>query len=319
MHDVDYFRMIGKVPFNGQALEEFALAERAMAAYDYPHPEFRLDDVQVNVLSITRESSDWVPAGDHAICYGVRVGSGTIAIREPVSARVQEVMLRPGDVVVLHGLNPHRLTSGDPKAEPTHEPWEVIQIKAPSSAVNVMNDSSACMALTKGRDDRPLRHIWVSINAMLEEYTDSPALPWRADILRRLAEVLNINITRALALENSVTSGAFADERIFRTIAAVSNDLAHPWSLKELAAMAGMSRTAFAVRYRDLVGSSPARGVCQMRTRNAALLLQKGGERVDAIALRVGYKSATPFIRAFKREFGVTPAQWRKNRMAQIS
>jgi AraC-like DNA-binding protein len=81
-----------------------------------------------------------------------------------------------------------------------------------------------------------------------------------------------------------------------------------------LAGEVGLSRSAFADRFTDLIGEPPMRYLAMWRMRRAAGQLLDGRLPIARIAFEVGYESEAAFNRAFKREFGVPPATWRKQR-----
>ncbi|MEO0587902.1 MAG: AraC family transcriptional regulator, partial [Planctomycetota bacterium] len=93
----------------------------------------------------------------------------------------------------------------------------------------------------------------------------------------------------------------------------------HPeyrWTVDELADVASMSRAAFAARFRRIVGESPARYVGRLRLGRAADMLAVTTDPVGSIAEAVGFDSPAAFTRAFSREYGMSPRQWRTTHSA---
>ncbi|WP_433674838.1 helix-turn-helix domain-containing protein [Microbacterium gorillae] len=101
------------------------------------------------------------------------------------------------------------------------------------------------------------------------------------------------------------------DPYLQQAIDAVHADLAHPWSVAELAARSAMGRSAFAERFRSCLGVSPAEYVTTARMTAAARRLRIG-EPVSLAARAVGYDSDEGFRRAFRRHTGVAPSEWRE-------
>jgi AraC family transcriptional regulator, alkane utilization regulator len=89
---------------------------------------------------------------------------------------------------------------------------------------------------------------------------------------------------------------------------------AYAWTVDELARKVGMSRSALAQRFTELVGEPPMQYLTRWRLQIAAQELLSGGRSLATVAALVGYESEAAFNRAFKREFGLPPAGWRKNR-----
>ena len=69
-----------------------------------------------------------------------------------------------------------------------------------------------------------------------------------------------------------------------------------------------------AERFQQLVGSSPMQYLTQWRMLLAANLLRRSNAPLARIAEEVGYQTDTAFSRAFRREFGMPPAAWRRRR-----
>ena len=75
-----------------------------------------------------------------------------------------------------------------------------------------------------------------------------------------------------------------------------------------------MSRSAFIDRFTTLVGMPPIRYLTIWRLQAAKLGLRETRKTIEQLAQEVGYGSGEAFSRAFKREFGLSPALWRDQR-----
>jgi AraC-like DNA-binding protein len=131
-----------------------------------------------------------------------------------------------------------------------------------------------------------------------------------------LGHILFINALRAhMASEAENNAGwlrGLADPHIGRALQAVHAEPTVRWTLEMLASEAGMSRTAFALRFKSQVGWSPIDYVLRWRMRLAARMLSTGHIPLSDLASNVGYDSETAFGVAFKRTMGCTPRQYRK-------
>jgi AraC-like DNA-binding protein len=105
--------------------------------------------------------------------------------------------------------------------------------------------------------------------------------------------------------------GAMADARIGEALSRMHGDIAQPWTVERLAQTAGMSRTAFAVRFKALTGSTPLDYLGGWRMTVARNALRHSDEGIARIAERIGYQSETAFSAAFKREIGESPGRFR--------
>ncbi|MFI0470617.1 helix-turn-helix domain-containing protein [Saccharopolyspora sp. 5N102] len=104
---------------------------------------------------------------------------------------------------------------------------------------------------------------------------------------------------------------AHHDPPIGRALALIHESPERPWTVAQLAAEAGMSRAAFADRFRRLVGQPPMAYLAEWRICQAADLLARTDATVDAIARRVGYSNAYALSVAFKRSLGIRPSEHR--------
>ena len=105
-----------------------------------------------------------------------------------------------------------------------------------------------------------------------------------------------------------------ADTQLGPALSALQDRPAVNWTVAELADLAGMSRTLFAARFRAAVGESPMRHLAKIRLGQAAGYLTTTSLSVEAIARRTGYGTDASLSKAFKREFGTSPGQYRETR-----
>jgi AraC-like DNA-binding protein len=73
-----------------------------------------------------------------------------------------------------------------------------------------------------------------------------------------------------------------------------------------------MSRSAFALRFRQIVGETPLDYLTRWRIYKAAVLLRDDDKKLTEVANAVGYDSDGSFNKTFKRIVGVTPGEYRR-------
>ncbi|MGV8997087.1 MAG: AraC family transcriptional regulator [Parvibaculaceae bacterium] len=135
-------------------------------------------------------------------------------------------------------------------------------------------------------------------------------------VVSRLADILFIHTIRAyLNTEGAPREGwlaALSDRQIGETVRAIHADIAAPWTVEKLAARAAMSRSAFAARFKELVGQPPMDYLVHWRMYHAATMMRRNTSDIAHIANATGYESETSFARAFKRVTGSTPGMYRR-------
>ncbi|KRC78579.1 AraC family transcriptional regulator [Achromobacter sp. Root83] len=131
----------------------------------------------------------------------------------------------------------------------------------------------------------------------------------------RLFEVVLIQLLRWLidhADEAGVQVGVMtglSEPRLARALTAMHEAPGEPWTLAALAARAGMSRSAFAAAFKDVVGQPPADYLADWRLTLAQARLQEG-LAVKTIAAELGYANASALSRVFSQKMGASPRQW---------
>jgi AraC-like DNA-binding protein len=104
------------------------------------------------------------------------------------------------------------------------------------------------------------------------------------------------------------------DPHVSRALGLMHAEPARPWTVDGLGREAGLSRSALAERFALLIGEPPMQYLTRWRLALGARALEEGSEPVLRVAQQVGYESEAAFNRAFKREFGMPPAAWRRHR-----
>ncbi len=129
-----------------------------------------------------------------------------------------------------------------------------------------------------------------------------------------MAESLLVLVIRAY-LNNTDPQGfthALLDPYISKSLHAIHALPGYTWTIETLAREAGMSRTSFAVRFKQLTGSTPMQYCLNWRMTLAYRYLQQTTWSLPDLAERVGYQSEAAFSRAFKRFFSMTPGRIRR-------
>ena len=164
------------------------------------------------------------------------------------------------------------------------------------------------------RDDGTAAWLRSSIRHSVVESTSSR--PGSAVVLARLSEVLFVEAVRqymeTLPPGESGWLAGLRDRYVGRALALLHEQPAHPWTVDQLASQVGLSRSALGERFSSLIGVPPMQYLARWRTSLAATQLREGNASIIQIAAEVGYESEAAFNRAFKREFGLPPATWRK-------
>ena len=93
---------------------------------------------------------------------------------------------------------------------------------------------------------------------------------------------------------------------------------AHPWTIAELAREVGLSRTVLSERFKQFLGVPPMAYLTRWRLKLGAGALVSTNLSVAQAALDVGYESEAAFNRAFKREFGLPPSNWRNRPVEDV-
>src|SRR5882724_2402233 len=144
-------------------------------------------------------------------------------------------------------------------------------------------------------------------------------LPGSAAIVDRLAEVLFVQAMRSRIQSTSLNGNpswlrALGDPQIGESLRLMHAEPGRVWTVQELARSVSMSRSAFAARFRTLVGETPLDHLTQWRmVRAAGMMRESRPMKAAAIAAAVGYESESSFGKVFRRVMGISPGKYRLN------
>ncbi len=134
--------------------------------------------------------------------------------------------------------------------------------------------------------------------------------------LTRLADLLFIEVLRtyfsAPGTPNLGLAAALRDPRIGAALVAIQRQPERHWEVGGLARQVAMSRTAFATRFKALVGEPPLSYVTRCRMSKATRALRSSDATIAEVAVRAGYDSEASFCRAFKGWLGTSAAAFRR-------
>ena len=167
--------------------------------------------------------------------------------------------------------------------------------------------------LIKAEQARTLA-LHITMQALVSEMAEQ--VPGSEVVATRLAEVLFIQVLRAhIASGPERNKGwlrAVFDPQIGTALSAIHDSVHKPWTVESLAEVAGMSRSAFAAHFKELLGQTPLEYVTGWRMQRAMQLLQQHDKKLIDIARLVGYESDAAFSKAFKRVVGANPGGYLK-------
>ncbi len=137
-------------------------------------------------------------------------------------------------------------------------------------------------------------------------------------MLAKLSEALFVDTLRRYmrSLPDSQTgwlAGA-RDVIVGKSLAFLHRRVEHPWTIAELADQVGVSRSTLVERFTRYLGEPPMTYLSRWRLQLAARSLRGTAKGVAEIASEVGYESEAAFNRAFKREFDLPPARYRREK-----
>lgn len=259
-------------------------------------------------------------------CYAVVSGQGWLV----VDGVPETVNLQAGDCFVLPSGRPFRLASDltlppEPSSNyfPPPRPGAVVTINKGGDFFLVGSrfavsggNSSVLMGMLP-----PIVHIhneteraalrWAVERMMGELHDPQPGSFLMAQHLAHmmLVQALRMHVTQETAGNEGWIFGV-TDKQLGQALEAIHGAPSFPWTLQELSVRACMSRSAFALKFKKTIGTSPMEYVTRWRMLLAGDRLENSADSVAIISLSLGYESESAFSTAFKRVMGCSPRQY---------
>lgn len=293
-----------------------------------------LSDVLALLKLRSYVSGGFDAGGDWAISFGchdgikfhaVVVGSCWISVEGEAAVQVSA-----GECFMLPRGRPFRIAS-DLSVEPIPIGWILPPI--PSGRIHTYNGGGDFLSiggyftLAEGQSE-----LLQSVLPPLLLIRDQPAtetLRWCVERMRRelcegqlgdfivaqqLATIVLVEALRIyLSSRTTADTGwlfALADKRLRAAIGAMHEAPDQRWTLQSLAKVAGMSRTSFAVTFRETVGVTPIGYLTRWRMMQAADRLATSRQSLAEIGAALGYESEKSFSTAFKRVMNCSPRRY---------
>jgi AraC-like DNA-binding protein len=258
----------------------------------------------------------WLEAGE---CQLVRPDSDPLSIRQ-------------GDFVLVRTSTPFTLTS-DVSVAPVDSEAAVaaaknVRLKLGQGADRPVTLHAGKIIFDTANEDLlagllpPLVHIGArdaslgpvrSLLTMNEREARQPG-PASEFIIVRLVELILVEILRTRQWRPSEDDvgllAGLADPVIAQALTALHRDVVHDWTVGELAKLSGVSRSAFAIRFRKIVGTAPIEYLLRWRLALAKDELKRGHRTIAEVAFAVGFQSSSAFSTAFTRAVGCSPTRF---------
>jgi AraC-like DNA-binding protein len=264
---------------------------------------------------------------DEATLHYALAGTGRLKI-----ANGETISVVPGTVLIVPPRLSHRLEAAKttaapvvplPHCAPLGEDWQQLQAGTGAAGILVacstlrvtyqqaqgLFDYLAEPIIACLERDHPIRH---SLDLLLAELA-APKPGTRALVRALMQQCLVLLLRRHCASGECRVPwlSALEDPRLGRAVAAIFEYPEALHTLERLAALAGMSRSAFAEHFAAEFGRGPMDLLKEVRLRRAAQLLRSTDTPIKALPGRVGYRSRSYFSRAFKDLFDISPAEYR--------
>jgi AraC-like DNA-binding protein len=283
-----------------------------------------------------------IPARDYLSFYVVARGGAWLELSDPKAdptegAPAKSIALSAGDAVVLPRMSAHVLRDANKSDTPPQDFDYEGCPRVKAGHVGRLGGEGPVTSLINGHFTLGSAHR----NALIASLPPAIHLPANASgaspqlagvvslilnesaapgpggkiVLARLADLLLVHALRFwIATEGSAACGlrAVADPAIGTALRLMHARPAESWTVESLASAVGVSRSAFAARFAQLVGEPPLQYLSHWRMSTAAKMLRESDDSVATVAERVGYANPVAFTKAFARIQGIGPGAYRR-------
>jgi len=283
-------------------------------------------------LDVGGELSDAFGKHEEIKCYAVVHGGGWLQ----VEGVPETIRLRSGDCFLLPRGRPFRLAS-DLNVTPVDA--LTLFVRRGNGTIEKLNGGGDWLSVG-GHFTFAGHHAEFLLGALppvvhLKHEPEKETLRWALEwmmqelrepqpgsllMMQHLAQMMLVQALRMYLAEGARGGSgwlyALTDRQMSAAISAMHEEPSRRWTVEELAQRAGMSRSIFAARFKEIVGDSPMEYLTRWRMLLAEERLAKSGESIAGIASGLGYESQSAFTKAFKRVMGRVPRRIVRERVA---
>ncbi len=286
------------------------------------------------VLSTMELGAPWRIRNTRAtdpVLHVVTSGLGFVSTAEAVSP----IELGPGDAVMLLSGSHYEVVDQYPSRAQEDivvpSQGDGTRCSARVGGLGPRTELTCCVYRFHSASAAPLLHLLPSAIVVRADHDNSTVRVLLEELVReskknqsgsegvmsRLAELVFLLMLRS-HLE-TVKAGdrgllaAVVDPRVGRALRHIHKNLSAPWTVASLAAAVGMSRAGFSELFTEKTGDSPIKYIHRCRIHEAMRLLRNSKLGLSEIGKSVGYSDAAAFSRAFRRDVGTAPRDYRDN------
>lgn len=176
----------------------------------------------------------------------------------------------------------------------------------PGSMHHLISALPTTMTIKPQGPDRELMRV---MHQLISDEIERP-IAGSYGVVGRLIDIMFVGALRERLKTPGLNNGylaALADKHLAPAIDRMHADPSHNWGLARLAAIAGLSRTAFATHFKDVVGTPPLQYLMEWRMTLAIEQIKMGTVTIAELANNLGYASESAFYKAFKKIHGSSP------------
>lgn len=252
----------------------------------------------------------------------------------------EQLMLQPGDAVMLPHGSPHILHCGDHlaplpemlppqattlgtlKAHGQGRQTEILcgEFILDPHASRLLVQALPDVVVLRTQNNKMHWHLHQLLHILNQETQE--AAPGARIIAEHLATALFSLMVRGWITETDSSGnilGLIAEPRLNPAIQILLTEPARVRSLEELARLCHMSRATFIRLCKQTGGQPPAQLFTSIRLAHAAKLLSKRGISIGAICEKIGYSSEPAFHRVFRQKMGVSPGEFRRQQLLKLA
>ncbi|TQV87728.1 AraC family transcriptional regulator [Aliikangiella coralliicola] len=239
---------------------------------------------------------------EHAMSY--------IVSGELVMEHGDKIIAGAGDVVVVPAGVPHRLVGG--------ADLKIWWLGFCVSCLDINEEQPLMMPFQRVRlgaqpvisiPDNRRERLVTFINELKDELQAEGIESF--EIMKSMLLLILKEIYRALPSDNQI-SGTIRESLTYQALSYIQLHCLEPISLKDVASALHKTPAHLTATVKKSTGYSVGQWLTKARLSEACKRLLHSPSSVEDIAVKIGWNDVTFFIRQFKKEFGVTPAAWRK-------